>query len=147
MHRILLAGLIVGLGGATTLGAGETWLASGAYQIEVILELPHVLETNTRKTEIVCLSSEEAAAFSLSVLSSNNPLRACPRSSVAAAPGTVSFDILCPGVNSARGHATYTIAHDTFSGRIDMKMGGKNMTMTEVQSGKRIGPCDSLQGQ
>jgi hypothetical protein len=29
-----------------------------------------------------------------------------------------------------------------FEGRIAMVMGGKNMTMTEVQSGRRVGGCD-----
>jgi hypothetical protein len=30
---------------------------------------------------------------------------------------------------------------DRFEGIFDMKMGGKNMTMTERQTGLRVGPC------
>jgi hypothetical protein len=29
-----------------------------------------------------------------------------------------------------------------FEGRIAMVMGGKNMTMSEVQTGRRVGSCD-----
>jgi hypothetical protein len=52
------------------------------------------------------------------------------------------FDILCEGRGAAWASAVYRLMPDAFEGRIAMVMGGKNMTMTEVQSGRRIGACD-----
>ncbi len=38
------------------------------------------------------------------------------------------------------GSAVFRLDHDSYRGRIVMKMGGKNMTMTEHQMGRRMGP-------
>ena len=124
--------------------SADTVLRAGAYEIEVRLELPYVLDTNTRKIERVCLNSNKSMIFGLAVLSDNNPLSKCSASNAVVAVDTLSFDINCPGVNSAHGHASYFIASNNFRGRIEMKMGGKNMTMTEVQVGHRVGSCDAL---
>jgi hypothetical protein len=35
------------------------------------------------------------------------------------------------------------LAADHFAGRVAMVMGGKNMTMAEVQRAKRVGDCGS----
>ncbi len=51
------------------------------------------------------------------------------------------FAIACEGRGAARASAVYRLLPEAFEGRIAMVMGGKNMTMTEVQSGRRIGPC------
>lgn len=123
--------------------SADTGLREGVYEIEVRLDLPLVLDTNTRKTERVCLTAKKSLTLGLAVLSDNNPLRKCPASNVAASVDALTFDINCPGVNSARGRASYLIAADSFRGRIEMKMGGKNMTMTEIQVGRRIDSCDA----
>lgn len=122
----------------------ETSLKDGAYEIEVTLELPHVMDTSTRKVERLCLGKDRSATLGLVVLSNNNPLGKCPASAIESSFDALSFDIACQGGNAARGHALYQITPEVFRGRIEMKMGGKNMTMTEVQVGHRIGPCDAL---
>ena len=114
----------------------------GLYDISVHLELPHINDTNTTKTEQLCLSSAaEPAAFGLKVLSGNNPLLACPASNIQVIGAALTFDIACGGSNLSRGSAACRLGGETFQCRIDMKMGGKNMTMTEVQNGRRIGDC------
>jgi hypothetical protein len=35
----------------------------------------------------------------------------------------------------------YELSPNAFNGRVAMVMGAKNMTMTEVQHGRRIGEC------
>ncbi|HMN38329.1 MAG TPA: DUF3617 family protein [Hyphomicrobium sp.] len=118
---------------------------AGLYEVDVSLELPHVLDAATRKTTTLCLNEDEGTAFGLAVLSDNNPLANCPVSAILRQGNAVSFDIICPGVNAAQGHAAYRLAQTNFEGRIEMKMGGKNMTMTEVQSGRRIADCHPAQ--
>lgn len=133
--------MTVGIGSVAST-ADQAALQPGAYEVEVRLELPHIDDTNTRKVETVCIASaKNQGTHGLAVLSSNNPLGKCPSTNVAQDGATLKFDIVCPGVNQARGRATYLVAPTRFQGRIEMKMGGKNMTMTEVQSGHRTGAC------
>ena len=135
---VLIAAGLVGASHA----AGQGRLEPGAYEVEVRLELPHIDDVNTRKLETVCLAAAPAnGSHGLVVLSGNNPLAKCPTANAREQDGALTFDIVCPGVNQARGWARYRLASNRFQGRIEMKMGGKNMTMTEVQSGHRIGAC------
>jgi hypothetical protein len=54
----------------------------------------------------------------------------------------LEYDIVCPGRGAAKGHASYVVSDGTFAGRVAMVLGAKNMTMTEVQQGRRIGNCN-----
>jgi hypothetical protein len=76
------------------------------------------------------------------VLSVNNPFAGCPAKNVRLSGPELSFDIVCEGRDSAKARATYTLRPDAFEGRIAMVLGGKNMTMNEVQVGRRLGGCD-----
>ena len=122
--------------------AGGARLRDGAYQVEVSLDLPHVANTGARKTATVCVSARGRADYGLVVLSDNNPLAACPATNVRQDGDRLTFDIVRAGANAARATATYTLGAERFRGRIAMKMGGKNMTMTETQHGRRVGDCD-----
>lgn len=121
----------------------DTILLSGAYEIEFRLEMPAVQDTNPRQVRRLCLGSDRSENFGMIVLSDNNPLSKCPSSGTARAAASLTFEIACPGLNAARGQAVYDLGPDHFTGRIEMKMGGKNMTMTEHQVGRRIGACDT----
>jgi len=117
-------------------------LTPGLYEISVSLELPHVESAGASKQTTQCLSAADtSSAYGLAVLSENNPLARCAKRDVRQEGGTVSFEVACEGVNAAFGKATFQVMGEAFSGRIEMKMGGKNMTMTETQRGKRIGAC------
>jgi hypothetical protein len=118
-------------------------LQDGAYAVEVRLELPNVLSRGPDSTKTICLPYGGANG-ALPVLSSNNPLATCPVRNVLRDGTTLRFDILCEGRGAARARAVYKLLPEAFEGRIAMVMGGKNMTMTEVQSGRRIGSCDPL---
>lgn len=145
MRRTLLAFMAFAV--SHNPAGAETELAAGAYEIEVSLELPFVLDTSTRKTERLCLGKNQSVTLGLAVLSANNPLGKCPTSAVQSSTDALTFDVVCQGLNAAVGHARYDIMDDHFRGRIEMKMGGKNMTMTEVQVGRRIGACEMLKTQ
>jgi hypothetical protein len=117
-------------------------LTPGSYDVTVSLELPNLDDTTSKRIATLCVTSPDAAPDrGLAVLSTNNPLATCPISNIQEHGDTLTFDVTCPGINSAIASASYTLTADAFHGRITMKMGGKNMTMTEVQSGRRIGDC------
>lgn len=104
------------------------------------LELPHVEDMGTKRTAKVCIT--ESPVHGIGVLSENNPLARCPTLNVKQAGNELMFDLVCEGHNQAIAHAKFRLWPDRFDGTFDIKMGGKNMTMTERQTGRRIGSCN-----
>lgn len=132
--------LVLSIARAADAGEPQTVLANGAYDVEVRLELPHLEEWAVKKLATVCIT-EDGGTHGLVVLSDNNPLVRCPVSNIRENGDTLTFDVICEGRNAARGSARFLLAPEQFRGRIAMVMGGKNMTMTEVQVGRRTGDC------
>ena len=136
---------------ASSMAAGPVALAQeigtqfqpGLYEIEVELKLPHLEGTSAKQRLKRCLVSNQIEKdFGLKVLSQNNPLSKCPHSNISPQGNKLNFYIKCPGQNGAKGFAFYELQPTSFSGHIKMQMGGKNMTMSEWQNGRRIGDCD-----
>jgi uncharacterized protein DUF3617 len=140
MLALAAAGIVTG---AAHLGAGDAaFLQPGEYQVSVRLELPHVEDAGgATKPVSLCMTADAAGAHGLRVLSDSNPLRTCPVSNVRRSEDTLTFDIACAGGDAATGAARYTLRPESFEGSIAVKMGGKNMTMIERQSGRRVGGC------
>jgi hypothetical protein len=121
--------------------AASLWPQSGSYQMTVRLELPHLERWGVDKTTVVCLPSSQSEGIPVPVLSANNPFAKCTATNLIIEGPKVEYDIVCPERGAAKGHAVYAFSADTFYGRIAMVMGAKNMTMTEIQHGRRIGEC------
>ncbi len=131
------------LAGVVQAEQGEALLQKGAYEVQVSVELPNVQNWAAATTTTICVPyAEETGAAPIPVLSANNPLAKCPARNVQRDGATLSFEIVCDGRDAARARAVYTLMPRGFRGRIAMVMGGKNMTMTEVQVGRRVGGCD-----
>ena len=128
------------MAGAGARGEGVPGLQPGQYEVTARLELRHV-GMAAPKVATICVT--ETGTRGLIVLSESNPLARCPASDIRQDGDTLTFEIICPGANQAVGSARYTVAPQHFTGVIAMKMGGKNMTMTEYQEGHRIGDCDA----
>ena len=127
--------------------ASEATLQPGAYEVQVRLVLPNLDDNTAVKIVEICISDGGLHKNpGLAVLSDNNPLGKCPISEMRTMGNELTFDIQCPGGNAARASARFILGGASFKGRIEMNMGGKNMTMTEVQVGKRIRNCDANDG-
>jgi len=127
---------------ALAAAADPAALQDGRYEVNVRLELPHLENTGASRVARICVTSDDPGGnHGLVVLSDNNPLAKCPALNIRENGNTLTFDIICPGGNAAIASAKYIVAAQRFEGRITMKMGGKNMTMTETQSGHRVGEC------
>jgi hypothetical protein len=135
----ILANLCAG----STAGAEEPVLPRvGRYEVTVKVELPHIEDAGlATQVQSICVAAGDIERRGLPALSDLNPLRKCAASHVLWNGETLSFDIVCPGNDAAVGTARYTIAAERFDGAIAVKMGGKNMTMVERQSGRRVGDC------
>jgi hypothetical protein len=117
-------------------------LQTGSYEITARLELPHLERWAVDKTSTLCLSgSLTRHDLPIPIVSANNPFGNCGRANVTLDTPRLEYDIVCPGRGAAKGHAVYILSADKFEGRVAMVLGGKNMTMTEVQSARRIGAC------
>ena len=142
MRTLLMLAITALVPGGAARADAAALLQAGAYEVSVRLELPHLEDAGATRTVTICVSTEGAAGtHGLVVLSENNPLTRCPATNARQQGDTLTFDIVCPGGNAAVASARYVLGPDTFQGRIAMKMGGKNMTMTETQSGRRVGTC------
>src|SRR5215471_1048730 len=116
---------------------------SGSYEITARLELPHLERWAVDKKTIICLPiSLNDDELPIPIVSANNPFAKCSSANLTIKTAKLEYDIACPGRGAAKGHAVYLLSDDTFSGRVAMVLGAKNMTMTEVQQGRRIGNCN-----
>ena len=122
--------------------AGGWLLQDGSYEIAFRLELPHLERWAVDKETEACVSEPNEQPRALPpILSDNNPFAGCAAKNVHQDESSLTFDIVCGGRDAARAKATYTLAPGGFHARISMTMGAKNMTMTEVQTGRHIGSC------
>ena len=122
--------------------AEERLPQGGSYEITARLELPHLERWAVDKKMIICLpGSLSDGGLPIPIISANNPFAKCSTANITMEAPKLEYDIVCPGRGSAKGHAIYIFSVNTFSGRVAMVLGGKNMTMTEVQEARRIGGC------
>jgi Protein of unknown function (DUF3617) len=136
----MLAGMLAQI---TCTPAGEgvaPSLAAGLYEMDVRLELPHIGETVAPRRLQRCLPANATPAEIVQVTATPN-LAACPVVAAQQDGADLRVDRRCLEVNGGYANGQFTLGTTQFSGRIEMKMGGKNMTLTEVQTARRIGEC------
>lgn len=142
MIRIVLSSAIaamISLAGAAVAQTESSPLRDGSYEIAYRLELPHLERWAVEKRKTVCIAGAREPV--LPVLSPNTPFAKCRMENWRRDGAGMSYDIVCRERASAKARAVYRFAPGGFTGRIAMVMGAKNMTMTEVQSGRHTGSC------
>jgi hypothetical protein len=131
------------LAGIVRADDGAALPRAGSYEVQARLELPNVGQYAATRTVEICLPhSAGRDGVPLPVLSANTPFAGCPARNIQRAGADLTYDIVCEGRGAATARARYTLAPDGFKGWIAMVMGGKNMTMREIQVGRRLGDCD-----
>jgi hypothetical protein len=109
---------------------------AGLYAITARLELPHVERWAVDRTRVMCLDGRLPVPVIAGV-----GLAGCAAARVRNDGERLGYAIVCPGRDAARAEARYRLGPEGFRGRIAIVMGAKNMTMTEVQTGRRLGAC------
>lgn len=126
---------------ASSAGATEP-LPQGAFAIDAVLQIPNIYSPPWKATRYVCLDpGKSAALMPIPVLSPNNPFSACKAEQLVRTDAKLRYHIACPGRGAARAEASYVLSADGFRGQIAMVLGAKNMTLTEIQVGRRLGDC------
>ena len=131
---------------AALLGAGPALanrLEPGLYEIAVEVELPNILRTSTPTTVRRCITKLQIETQDAFQIESDNPIARCKRSPIRTGSGKAGFQAVCAGGSGGYAEALFVMSADGFTGAIRMDMGGKNMTLIERQTGRRIGACAS----
>jgi hypothetical protein len=126
---------------ATACSAAEPAPAPGLYEVEVRIALPNVQDVAAPTVLTRCLSALDLESGQAFFVLSDNPLKNCPLLDYEAAADSATYRIACPGPNMGRAVGVFDLAATRYRGIITINMGGKNMTMSETQVGRRIGEC------
>lgn len=127
---------------STAIAAEPPVLQMGLYEIEYRLELPHLERYAVSTSQTVCVAPISLSKNTLlPVLTGNNAFDGCATENMKTKGNNLNYSITCNGRASARATASYDLRPDSFHGRVAMVLGAKNMTMTEVQNGRRLGDC------
>ena len=141
--RTLFAGAsVVAALAAIGSSAADPALAPGLYQVEVRISLPNVQDVAAPIVLMRCVSPAALESGQAFFILSDNPLKNCNLLDYQATADTAIYRIVCPGPNMGSAVALFETTGAAYRGSIKMNMGGKNMTMSEAQVGKRIGDCE-----
>ena len=121
--------------------AADPLLSPGLYQVEVRISLPNVQDTAAPLVLTRCFSPADLQSGQAFFVLSDNPLKRCDQLDYRMNAGMAVYRIACPGPNKGSAVAVFETTATSYRGTIKMNMGGKNMTMSETQVGKRLGDC------
>jgi hypothetical protein len=134
----------MGLLAATSLcdsAATPVAVPSGEYELTIQTVLPHLEEALRYATtrQLQCLHDPDAT--NIFPLLQHQAFAGCTLVPAAAASDGLRFDLQCTNPQAATGSAVFSIDASHVSAVLDVKMGGKNMTLSQRFYGRRVGPC------
>jgi uncharacterized protein DUF3617 len=121
----------------------EESMPTRLYEITTETGMPH-LEDNLRYAdthEKRCLSQQDlATAFPIL---KHHSLQGCKLDNETRVEDTLTYLLSCEAAHGKTGTAQWQFGADQITGRLDVRMGGKNMTFYQRVSAKRLGECAS----
>ena len=126
---------------ACACNAAELSLLPGLYEVEVRIALPNVAVAAPPMLATRCITADDVKSGQAFAILSDNPLKQCALVDYQTTTAAALYRIACAGPNRGSAVGVFDTTRTTFRGTIRMDMGGKNMTMSETQTGKRTGDC------
>lgn len=120
--------------------AAADGLPHGAYRVSVHIALPNVETRDYDFETTICWRGPDDPEMPLGPLGPG-PLARCPSKASDRSDGLV-VTTACEGPNAGLAAASYRRTSDGFRGQVEINLGGKNMTLSEVQRGVRVGDCE-----
>jgi hypothetical protein len=116
-------------------------ITPGEYDVTAVTALPHLEEAlryaTTHKRE--CLREPDATRLFPLLL---QPVFAgCHLVPAARVGDEMRFVLRCANPEAATGSAVFNVGQYKLSAVLELKMGGKNMTLSQKLTGTRVGPC------
>ena len=122
--------------------AGETALQPGLYEVTFTLEMPNVIATGIGPGTLRrCVTADDLRTGNAFGVLGDNPIRACALKDYDISTDRAQYRIECAGPNTPFATGVFELTATSYRGVISMNMGGKNMTMSERQRGRRLGAC------
>jgi hypothetical protein len=123
-------------------GAAPLPIAPGAYDVTVETVLPHLEENlryaTTRQTR--CIGAQDATT--LFPLLHHEAFAGCMLTGGRSHGDDLEYDLTCRNPQAATGTARVSAGRDALHAVLDVKMGGKNMTLSQRISAPRVGACE-----
>ena len=140
---LAFARFIVGVCGVlcATVLASPLVLNPGTYELTVETLLPH-LEENLRYAttrQRHCLGTGEATT--LFPILSHPAFAGCVLAGGQTVEDRLEYSLECSNPEAATGVAHLTVSPTGVNGVLEVKMGGKNMTLSQRIAGPRLGAC------
>jgi hypothetical protein len=139
--------ILVGASSAAVVGVCASALASmisvepGLYELTAETVLPH-LEENLRYATThsrQCLGTQEASA--LFPILRHEAFAGCTLVHASSSETEAHFSLRCDNPQAATGAAEFALQSGGFQAVLYLKMGGKNMTLSQRLSAPRLGAC------
>ena len=135
------AGFVAGVGLWTSSLASTVSVEPGLYELTAQTMLPHLEEnlryatTRTRQ----CLGTQEASA--LFPLLRHEAFTGCSLVGESSSDDETHFSLRCNNPQAATGAAHFALQPGRFQAVLYVKMGGKNMTLSQRLDAPRLGAC------
>lgn len=114
-------------------------MRNGLYTVSVEPRIPNVDVKHLKVQAEICWQGPGHASMPLGPLGPG-PLKTCP-ATARSTEGGIEVTTKCPGPNMGWALSRYRVTSEGFRGWVSMNMGGKNMTVTEKQTGTWVGRC------
>jgi len=118
-------------------------LNPGTYELTVETLLPH-LEENLRYAtthQRYCLGTQDAAT--LFPILRHPAFTGCGLAGGQTVEDRLEYSLECSNPEAATGVARLSVSPTAVNGVLEIKMGGKNMTLSQRITGPRLGACES----
>lgn len=121
--------------------AAPVALPTGEYDITLQTVLPHLEEALRYATTHARLCLVAPDATGIFPLLRHQASTGCSLVPSAEGSDGLRFDLQCANREAATGSAVFAVDAGQVSGVLEVKMGGKNMTLSQRFQGRRTGPC------
>jgi len=116
-------------------------LSPGEYDLTTQTVLPHLEEALRYATTRTRQCLREPDATSLFPLLQHPAFAGCSLVADTNANDGARFTLVCKNPEAASGSAAFEVGASHISAVLELKMGGKNMTLSQRLYGPRVGPC------
>ena len=135
------AGIVAVVGPCASSVASTVSVEPGLYEVTAQTVLPHLEESlryaTTRSRQ--CLGTQDAAA--LFPLLRHEAFAGCSLEHESSSGGEAHFSLRCNNPQAATGAAHFAMQAGGFQAVLHIKMGGKNMTLSQRLGAPRLGAC------
>jgi len=133
-------GFAVGVAAAASYA---TAMQPGHYEIQIDTGMPNLDKAQWGRTVVKqCLTRTDIESGQAYRGPRGDQYADCKLMDYKSLNGEVSYHIVCPGANAPSGYGAFTYTDTTFQGSVKMQMGGKNMTMIQEYTAKRVAGCE-----